>query len=256
VITRLIDARRLATDLQVSFSHAADATDRAVMADSDEASTRFAREADDAAAGIERESNSIEPLIQSLRYGEELKLLGDFRNAFTKYRALDREILSLAVENTNLKAQRLSFGPGYAAANAIAVALQPALSDNDGSVRALAESIVLAVREIEVLEGPHIAAAADATMGALEAQMNERAERARRALADLRHRNVAADGGEAALERFLELHRQLIALSRRNSNVRSLALALGQKRTLVVVCEDELRALNDRLAQHDFIATR
>jgi hypothetical protein len=37
-------------------------------------------------------------------------------------------------------------------------------------------------------------------------------------------------------------------LSRRNSNVRSLALALGPKPALTAACELDLRALVDRLA--------
>jgi hypothetical protein len=54
----------------------------------------------------------------------------------------------------------------------------------------------------------------------------------------------------------MDLNRQIIALSRRNTNVRSLALALGQKRTLTAACEEDLRALQDALAARDFKATR
>ena len=49
---------------------------------------------------------------------------------------------------------------------------------------------------------------------------------------------------------------QIVALSRRNTNVRSLALSLGQKRTLTAACEDSLRALEDALAKRGFTATR
>jgi hypothetical protein len=54
----------------------------------------------------------------------------------------------------------------------------------------------------------------------------------------------------------MAINAQLVALSRRNSNVRSLALSLGQKRTLAAMCEGSLRALNDRLTKRDFAATR
>jgi hypothetical protein len=59
-----------------------------------------------------------------------------------------------------------------------------------------------------------------------------------------------------ALDRFRDLNAQIIALSRRNTNVRSLELALGQKRTRTVACEDRLHALQDALANRDFRATR
>jgi len=45
-------------------------------------------------------------------------------------------------------------------------------------------------------------------------------------------------------------------LSRRNSNVRSLALSLGQKRTLTARCEETLGALQDALAKRGFGGTR
>ena len=45
----------------------------------------------------------------------------------------------------------------------------------------------------------------------------------------------------AALDRFIAIHKDIIALSRRNSDVRSLALSLGRKRMVTAECEDQLR---------------
>jgi hypothetical protein len=45
---------------------------------------------------------------------------------FAEYRVLDRKILDLAVENTNLKAQRLALGPAQEAADAFRDALKAA----------------------------------------------------------------------------------------------------------------------------------
>ncbi len=60
----------------------------------------------------------------------------------------------------------------------------------------------------------------------------------------------------AALDRFMGLNAQVVALSRQNTNVRSLALSLGQKRMLTATCEDSLRALQDALSKRGFSATR
>jgi hypothetical protein len=60
----------------------------------------------------------------------------------------------------------------------------------------------------------------------------------------------------AALDRFKAVNKEIIALSRRNSNVRSLALSLGRKRTLTAQCEDRLQALEQALSKHRFSATR
>jgi hypothetical protein len=58
------------------------------------------------------------------------------------------------------------------------------------------------------------------------------------------------------LDRFIGVNTQIVALSRRNSNVRSLAMSLGEKRMLTAACEDSLRALRDALAKRGFTATR
>jgi hypothetical protein len=49
---------------------------------------------------------------------------------------------------------------------------------------------------------------------------------------------------------------QIIALSRRNSHVRSLALSLNQKGKLAGACEDSLRALRHALENRGFTGTR
>ena len=64
------------------------------------------------------------------------------------------------------------------------------------------------------------------------------------------------DAARAALARFMAIHGEIITLSRRNSNVRSLALSLGRKRTVTAACEEQLRALETALAQHALTATR
>jgi hypothetical protein len=53
-----------------------------------------------------------------------------------------------------------------------------------------------------------------------------------------------------ALNRFMEVNARIVGFSRRNSNVRSLALALNQKPARVAPCEQSLRALDDALAHH------
>jgi hypothetical protein len=84
-----------------------------------------------------------------------------------------------------------------------------------------------------VLYPRHIAEADDAEMTNLEAQMTAAAARVRTAL-DAIAEDAPQDSGplaeaRAALDRFMSIHAQILDLSRRNSNVRALALALGRK---------------------------
>jgi hypothetical protein len=258
-------ARRLAADLLVQFTKSADAGNRAVMADTDEASAAFVREAEQAQQAVQRDAEALKPILQGLGYEKETGLLDDFGKRFAEYRALDRTILGLAVENTNLKAQRLSFGPAQEAADSFrdsVEALEPSDAATNGwRVKALAAGAVATVREIQVLHAAHIAAADDAVMTGMEKRIVTSEASARGALAALaplvrpssRPRLAAA---AKALDGFMELNTQILALSRRNSNVRSLALSLNQKGKLAGASEDSLRALRHALEERGFSGTR
>src|SRR6266550_236185 len=126
VLTQQIEARRLASNLRVQFSKAADASNRAVMAITDEASSAAAREAEQATQGVERDVEALQRILQALAYPDDIRHLEAFKGCFVGYRALDADILPLAVENTNIKAQRLSFGPARDAANAFRQSLETA----------------------------------------------------------------------------------------------------------------------------------
>jgi hypothetical protein len=263
-LERLMESRRLTADLQVQFTKAADASNRAVMADTDDASAAFAREAGQAHEAVQKNIEALGPLLRDLQYSDEYRLLDEFKGCFEKYRQIDRTILDLAVANTNLKAQRLLFGPVSEAAEAFRSALEtvaPSDPADTWRVRALAEIGVAELREIEVLEAPHIAESSDAAMTDLEKRMAASEQKARDALKTLS--GLSASGSRqpladatAALDRFMALHAQIIELSRRNTNVRSLALALGQKRTQTAACESTLQSLQESLARRGFAATR
>src|SRR5215471_9499980 len=110
-------ARELAADLTVQFTMASDAANRAVMADTDEASVEFAKESRASAAAVQQDITRLRETLTTLAYQPEDALLTEFANNFVEYQKLDDSILGLAVENTNLKAQRLAFGPAQDAAN-------------------------------------------------------------------------------------------------------------------------------------------
>lgn len=257
-VGQLAEARRLSADLLIEFTKAADAANRAVMADTDAMSIADAHDAELAKQAVHNDVDALGPILQELGYADESRLLREFVARFGEYETLDRRILDLAVENTNLKAQRLSFGPGLTAADEFRdtlVAVVPAR--DDWHVKALAASAVSAVREIQALQAPHIAEADDASMASLEQRMAAAEAVARTALATMTplvttasRPRVGAAG--QALDRFMALNAQILALSHRNSNVRSLALSLDEKRKLTGPCEQSLRALQAALAQHGY----
>lgn len=257
---QLVEARRLSADLLIEFTKAADAANRAVMADTDPMSIADAHDAEVAKQAVQKDTDALRPILQALKYTDEARLLQEFATRFTEYDTLDRRILDLAVENTNLKAQRLSFGPAQAAADAFRDSVEAVVPAKDPwRARALIATAVAAVREIQELQAPHIADPEDASMTRLEKRMAAAEAVARNALETLAtlvepasrpHLVTAA----TTLDRFMDLNAQIIALSRRNTNVRSLALSLDQKRKLTGPCEETLRALQAALGRHEYPA--
>jgi len=260
-LAQLSQAQHLAGDLLAEFTRAADAANRAVMSESDAQSVTYAHEAEAAKQTVRKDIDALKPLLQDARYANEARLLQEFVTRFAEYEALDRRVLDLAVENTNLQAQRLSFGPAQAAADAFRDALGAAVptapAKDTWRVKAVAATAVAAVREIQALQAPHIADAEDANMAGLEQRMAAAEKAARSDLATLQTlvapaaRPRIADA-TSALDRFMGLNAQIVALSRRNTNVRSLALSLDQKRKLIGPCEESLRALRDGLSKHGY----
>jgi hypothetical protein len=265
VLTDIAEARRLAADLRVQFNKASNASDRAVMADTDEDSIAYARQADQMKKLVAADTAALTPVLQRLGYADEIKALDSFGASYAEYEKLDRPILELAVENTNLKAQRLSFGPEQEAVSAFADALGASAAGgpakNRCRVDALVAKAVLSVREIQVLQAPHIAESDDAAMLRLEQEMNALDAAAKDAVKTLsglvdaagRQRLAAAT---AALDRFENISSQIVKLSRRNSNVRSLALSLRQKPLAAAHCDEKVNALQEALAKEGFSATR
>src|SRR6476660_1430161 len=70
-LERLVESRRLASALLVQFTKAADASNRAVMADTDEASIAFAREAEQVTEAVEQDAATLTPILSGLGYSNE-----------------------------------------------------------------------------------------------------------------------------------------------------------------------------------------
>ena len=127
-------------------------------------------------------------------------------------------------------------------------------------MKALAASAVASVREIQAIQAPHIADPDDAAMDAMESawpppkpEQGRRSTTSTSRVVDARPQLARA---RAAFDRFIALDGELVTLSRRNTNVRSLALSLNEKQKLVAPCEDSLRALRDALAERGYPAGR
>jgi hypothetical protein len=258
-LARLQNARQLSAESLLQFAKVAEAGNRVVMADNPDAAAIAGKDLNVATEAVTRNTAVLADDLKELSYSREAALLEEFQKQFADFRALDREITALAELDTNLKAQRLSFGAAQEAADALrdsfANVVQKSPSD-DWRIRALASEVLSSVREVQALQAPHIAESDDAIMNRLEERVGRARSSAQKTLAGLANvaraqSKAAVQDAASAFDRFFTVHDEIIKLSRRNSNVRALALALGRRRTLAAVCEEHLRAVQEELAKRD-----
>jgi len=166
-------------------------------------------------------------------------------------------VLRLAVKNTNIKAYALAFGPAADSVTEMDAALSRVTAKRAAAADAvqvlrLASDARIGLLRIQILLAPHIAEESDAKMDQMEASMTKESTRVRKdldGLAALPGLNGDADlaTAAAAFVRHGELKAQILALSRENTNVRSLALSLNQKRKAMTVSLDALNALRQAI---------
>ena len=255
---RTVQMSRLVGSMRVGLYTAAEAEKSAVLAETDNASAEFAAVARQALDQTARTLDEYTTLLSGP--GPDADLAERFRQAFAQYRKADEEVLTLAVQNTNIKAQTLSFEQASAALAHMEKALGPLLEGNQANAkaalpatRALAEAL-----RIQALHAQHITEKTDARMNELESRMRSSDKAVRSALA-----TVSALGGKgvatsalAAYEDFHKATGEVVALSRQNTNVRSLALTLDRKTRALALCDEALRAMEQKIHEDMAKGTR
>jgi hypothetical protein len=254
-------ARRvdLVNRIQLALSSASEAEKSAVLAITDQDSQRFADQARSATAEVERDRRALGELLKAGGTQGEKDLLAQFSQAFTEFQRIDNDLLSLAVKNTNLKAYSLAFGPAAEALEEMCAALSRVVTTNADSPEAkkvmlLAFGAQISALRIESLLAPHISEESDQEMDKLEALMAKENEQVRRDLDGLSILpNLRGEAGLATAAsyyaRFSRIRSQILKLSRENTNVRSLAISLSQKRKVMLLCQDALNALRQTILE-------
>jgi hypothetical protein len=258
---------QLVADMRVNLHAAVEAEKSAVLAETDEASQQHADEARRGLTAVDASVNELGSLIAQGGDAEEKDLLlRDFLQSWEVFKQIDAELLPLAVLNTNLKAQRLSYGPGAAAAERLEAALGSLVEaegpcDRGREVARWAFRAAAAAGRIQALQAPHIDESRDERMDEIEDTMDTCHRQLVEALARLEE---VADAGSrpalaearAAADELWKVNLEIIPLSRQNTNVRSLALSLGRKRVATAQCEDLLATLQEVVDRPTFRATR
>jgi len=242
----------LVAGMEVALSRAAEAEKSAVLAITDQDSKAFADQARAATAEVDRKRQELGKLLDTGGTGRERDLLAQFSRAFDDLRRIDDEVLALAVKNTNLKAYALLFGPAAEALAATGGALERVAARAGGAearqVMLHAFGAEVAIQRVQILLSPHIAEESDAKMDQMEEAMRKDEDQVRRGLHALAAVPALKGSGDLAaatsgFARYEEIKARILALSRENTNVRSLSLSLDRKRKATLVCAEALSAL-------------
>ncbi len=245
--------------MRTALATVSEADNSAVMATTDQESQTFADDARTAATTLQQGRDQLSGLLDTRGSPRDKDLLAEFSKSFVNLERVDRDLLALAVQNTNLKAYRLAFGPASEALQAADRALahlvsgySESSSPDDKKIILLADDARISALRIQTLLPPHIAEENDQKMDALEARMTREDQAIRKDLADLAAiRVLAADQDLATAvahyEQFTEIRPQILKLSRENTNVRSLAISLNEKRRAMLLCQDALTGLEQEI---------
>jgi len=252
-VKKLQIVQTMSRDLLIS----AEAEKSAVMADTDEASQSFAEQSIQASQNVEKARRELEQLLGENR--QATQLFGEFSRCWDKLQAIDHEVLSLAVQNTNLKAFRLAFVPAAAAMRRMDKALNHVMdvvsaSPDAVGITRLASKAIIGALNISILQAPHIAEITTTRMDEMEAVMQSLDAE----VTDALHRLQALvdesgkpflDEAWASYKDFQKINVDIVDLSRQNSNMRSYAISLGQKRKTTAQCQELLTALQETVRQ-------
>jgi Four helix bundle sensory module for signal transduction len=235
----------------------AEAEKSAVMADTDEASQALAEQSIQAAQNVEKARRELEHLLEGNR--QHAHLFHEFSRCWEQLQAIDQEVLSLAVQNTNLKALRLSFVPAAEALRHMEEALNHLMDGASSSpdavkITRLASQAVTSALHLYTLQVPHIAESTVTRMEEMEAAMQSLDAQVTDALQSLQA--LVHEPGKSFLDvawvsykDLQTINAEIVELSRQNSNIRSFALSLGQKRKMTAQCQDVLAALQETVRE-------
>jgi hypothetical protein len=251
--------------MRILLLKSAEAEKSAVMADTDQVSQAFADQSLQASEALEKDRLEFGLLIQKDPVESEMKLLQEFDRCWAEFRKIDRQILGFAVQNMNLKAARLSFGPGHETMkrlekilNSLAAGLAAVEGTQVAEHRCRA---ITAGWKILSLHAPHIASASNNEMGKIEQVIRQNKEEIKNSLIKLKtilpeNKQVSLREAEAAFTELVTVTARIIDLSRQNTNIKSFELSLGRKRKITAQCDEILTSLQQTVRSSSFQATR
>ena len=257
----------LVQSLRLALAATSEAQNSAVMATREHDSKSFVEEARMENAAFDRGKTKLSYLVKQRGVENEVGLMEKVDETFREFQRIDNQLLDLAILNSNRKAYDLAFGPARKALQEIDEELSNliakqgnSVSEKDFQVLNLANDARIRGLRIQLLLLPHIAESSDQKMDELEAQIAEEDQGIRRSLELLTRLLSRVDStGIATItsryHEFEETRTRIINLSRENTDIRSVAIALNEKRKAMLACEDALAALENAIRSERIATT-
>ncbi len=253
--------------LRLALAATSEAQNSAVMATREHDSKSFVEEARMENAAFDRGKTKLAELVKQRADKYEVGLMEQVDETFREFQRIDNQLLDLAIQNSNRKAYDLAFGPARKALQEIdeelsnLIAAQGnSVSEKDFQVLNLANDARIRGLRIQLLLLPHIAEPSDKKMDELEAQIAEEDQGIRKNLELIAKLLSRGDStGIATItsryHEFEETRTRIINLSRENTDIRSVAIALNEKRKAMLACEDALAALENAIRSERIATT-
>jgi len=254
VFETLIRENEILSAMRLNLIRAAEAEKSAVLAVTDEESLKFADQARSASVEVEKERKELTPLIEKDDSAQEKARIKEFDVCWTEFTKLDQLILNLAVQNTNLHAEKLAFTKGAEAVRYLDLNLRKLIEDSSADSAANCKAVKLsyqalvAALKVHDLCTPHIEAETEQEMDAIEKEIAANEMTLSNSLDELGGLVQGKDlevlkEGKAASDELMMITKEIISLSRENTNIKSLELSLGKKRLITAKCDEILSAL-------------
>ncbi len=266
VLGYTMKSSEMTSRMRINLLKAVELEKSAFMAITDEESKTFADQSLMTADTVEHDYRELKSLVDKEKMEEEVKLLKEFGDCWKNFREIDKELLQLSVENTNIKATSLSYTEGAETMGRFQRAFAQlteirSTAAKEARITMLAYQAVTAALTIYNLQAPHINEAMDTKMDEIESVMKANEKRVRKSLNDLsrlvdERGRTFLDAASFAFEEFMKVNSEVVRLSRINSNIKSLQLSLGRKRKVAAQCEETLNSIQDVIRGRTFKATK
>ena len=261
-----LEKKRILSQMRIDLLKSVEMEKNAVMALTDQESMDFANQSRVASAAVGQNLKSLRSLVDTVPSQDEQKLINEFTTCWAEFGKLDQIILELAVENTNLKAATLSREKGAETMRKFEQALEDLLQSSTATedispIAGPVSRALIAGLKIYNLHSAHIAEATDETMDQIEAQMKMEENKVADSLAALSdlmgaESLAAVSQAKTAFAEFAAVTAEVIQLSRKNSNIKSMELSFGKKRRIAAQCDAVLAAFQETVHNKTYKATK